>query len=85
VGGERIYFYEYNKPWECYSASQCIGKHCSIPREQKIVGELLWMAFMIFLKFREQTPYKKAVVNALMVEHQALFPFFLAFGLVLIF
>jgi hypothetical protein len=27
------------------SASQCIGKHCSLPREQIIVGKLLWDGF----------------------------------------
>jgi hypothetical protein len=32
------------------SASQCIGKHCSLPREQMIVGKLLWDGFFDFLK-----------------------------------
>jgi hypothetical protein len=32
------------------SASQCIGKHCSLPREQIIVGKLLWDDFFDFLK-----------------------------------
>jgi hypothetical protein len=37
-------------PWECYSASQRIGQHCSIPKEQKNIGKLLWVAFYEFLE-----------------------------------
>jgi len=51
------------------SASQCIGKHCSLPREQIIVGKLLWNGFLTFLKFslkfREQIPCREAASNAL--------------------
>jgi hypothetical protein len=54
------------------SASQCIGKHCSLPREQIIVGKLLWDVFLTFLKFslkfREQIPCREAASNALRTQ-----------------
>jgi hypothetical protein len=50
VRGERNFFYDYNNAWECYGASQCIGKYCSIPKKQKSIGRLLWVAFYDFLE-----------------------------------
>jgi hypothetical protein len=68
--GERL-FYDYNKAWECYSASQCIGKHCSIPKEQQNIGKLLCVAFCDFLeifpKIYGTKSYREAVVNALTI------------------
>jgi hypothetical protein len=32
------------------SASQCIGKNCSLPREWKREGKLLWCSFYDFFK-----------------------------------
>jgi hypothetical protein len=51
---------------------------------QKIVGKLLWMVFMTFLKkflnFREQLPFKEAAVNALNLLSSHLFrPIFVNF------
>jgi hypothetical protein len=43
-------FYDYNIDWVSYSASQCIGKHCSFHREQKIIGKQLWVDFCDFHK-----------------------------------
>jgi hypothetical protein len=52
-----------------YDAFQCIEKYRSISMKQKILRKLLWDDFCDFfkisLKFRDQDPYKKAVVNAL--------------------
>jgi hypothetical protein len=50
VGGERKKIYEYNIEWEVNSASQCIGKNCSLPREWKREGKLLWCSFYDFFK-----------------------------------
>jgi hypothetical protein len=52
-----VFFNDYNKLCECYSPTQCIGLHYSIPKEYKNIGYLLWVTFCdfpsIFPKFRE--------------------------------
>jgi hypothetical protein len=47
---EKKKIYEYNIEWEVNSASQCIGKNCSLPREWKREGKLLWCSFYDFFK-----------------------------------
>jgi hypothetical protein len=53
------------------SASKWIEKHCSLPREQIIVGKLLWDDFFDFLKIfpkiMEQIPCREAASNALII------------------
>jgi hypothetical protein len=42
------FIYAYNNGWERYSASQCIGKHCSNPNVFTELGNLLWVIFCDF-------------------------------------
>jgi hypothetical protein len=49
-----------------------IGNHYLLPTKTKILGKLLWRGFVtflkFFLKFKEQSSFKKAVVNNLIKE-----------------
>jgi hypothetical protein len=48
-GEEREDFiYAYNNGWECYSAFQCIGKHCSNLNVSTKLGNLMWVIFCDF-------------------------------------
>jgi len=50
VEGRERNFVNKKMCWERNNASQCIGKHCSFPKEYKILGKLLFRGFCDFFE-----------------------------------